>query len=204
MLPLIIALFIALITSLWIFVLTRDKKIVLYNLIFTLISPWFLILASGQFPFGIESSKILKCNQNSAAQACFASLETLYFIGDSRIKLHIEDQGFLLLSTLPLMVVGIYSSLRQNKILYQVTFLALIFSAIISFSLEKNPNLGSALFYLPLLAVFTSFGAYQYSKHLYVKGPAIVKFLIITNLLWIFYESLRLYQIIFWHRPFQI
>lgn len=205
MLPLTISLALTLFSSTWVFVLTREKKVILLHLILTIISPWFLILASGQYPFGIESEKLLKCNLASSARACFLSVEALYFVGDPRTGLHIEDQGFLLLSTLPLLIVGLYTSFRNIKVAYKVTILTILLVAIISFSIDIHPNLGSSLIYLPLLGIFTTLGAYQYLNNFLQKGVFVkVKFLIIVNVSWLLYESLRLYQILIFHKPFQI
>jgi len=205
MLPLILSLVLASLSGFWVLKLISDKKILFFHLILTFISPWFLILFFGQFPFNMPSEKILKCNQNSWGRACLLSSEFLFFLGDPRENLHIENQGFFLLSTLPLILTGLYISVSKNKAKYKLTILALGIGLIISFFVEKNPNLASSLWYLPILGVFGTIGVYHWFNYFHNKKTwNITKLLIVLNLIWISYEALRLYFVLMFHKPFGI
>jgi len=205
MLPLILSLALATFSGFWVLKLIPDKKILFFHLIFTFISPWFLILFFGQFPFNMASEKILKCNQITQGRACFLSTEFLFFLGDPRENLHIEDQGFFLLSTLPLIMSGLYISISKNETKYKLTILALIIGLVISFFVEKNPNLASGLWFLPILGIFGTLGVYRWFNYLFnKKNLQIIKLLIVLNLIWISYEALRLYLVLMLHKPFSI
>ncbi len=203
MLPLILSLVLASLSGFWVLKLIPDKKILLFHLILTFISPWFLILFFGQFPFNIPSEKILKCNQNSWGRACLSSGEFLFFLGDPRENLHIEDQGFFLLSTLPLILSGLYISVSKNETKYKLTILVLLIGFIISFFVGKNPNLASSLWFLPILGIFGTIGTYHWFNYLFNKTKwYVIKLLIALNLIWLSFEILRLYFLIFLHKPF--
>jgi hypothetical protein len=108
-----------------------------------------------------------------------------------------------LLSFLPLILIGLHRSLSSPLLRHKAIVLWLVFGLIIALLLTNIPGLPGSLWFLPSLSLLATVGATQlFSVYFAPRTSKLVKRLIIAQLLFLVYESARLYQIIIFHQPF--
>ena len=171
------------------------KKIIFLNLTLLLATPWFLtVWLSPKILVEIFNFQFSIFNLSNNL-AYLTSGEFLFFTGDGRPGYGTGDHGVFLLSFMPLLLTGTYhllsSQKKRNKFLLWWVLIGLTIAVVFG----NAPGLPAALWFLPALSLIAATGFKELTEH---------KIFFSLNLIWIIYESLRLYHIISVHKPFNV
>jgi len=183
-------------SSLFLHYAEKNKKIIILYLFLLLSTPWFFILLLAVS----RSASTYYCNGQSKNFTCLASFEYIFFQGEKQIHRRLEDYQLLLPSFMPLFILGLYQvlaskNLKQKSLL--LAFPALLILGVLK--LEKGLIAG-LLIAIPA-SFFSTLGAYSLISN-FSRISKIARILSIFLLLWIAYETIRMYQIIIIHKPF--
>ena len=163
------------------------KNLIIFLLLLS-ITPWFLTLIIGKPALRADNSQPSWPQKISTNISFYTSAEFIFFNGDGRPGYGTGDHGVFLLSFLPLIFIGIYHG--HKKLLSW-----LVGGLIIASLFSSAPGLPYALLYLPALSIFAAIGFKQLAAH---------KVFLRLNIIWMLYESLRLYHVILVHKPFSL
>lgn len=128
------------------------------------------------------------------------SLEYIFFEGEGNIHRRLEDYQLLLPSFIPLFLLGIYQILISKNMRQKSLLLAL--PALLALgALKLDRHFIAGLIVAISASIFSAFGAYSL-VNAFPKNSKIIKAFSLLLLLWIIYETLRMYQMIIIHKPF--
>lgn len=178
----------------------KNKKIILLHFCLLLATPWFFILLLAD---PLHSSSNYYCNTESNNFTCITSLEYVFFEGERNIHHKLGDYQLLLPSLIPLILIGLYQLLTAKQPKPRFLLIVFPFTLLLLGLANLEKHFISALLIAVPLSLYATVGAY----HLILNFPRqtrIYKLAFLLLCLWIAYETLRMYQIILFHKPFII
>lgn len=172
------------------------KNFFLFYLLTLLITPWAWILLTGEPPFAhLINLPLEKTNIIELFEIIF-SYKYMFFEGYPGIFHIVGNHGYFLPSFIPLIIVGIWVSISSPLKLYRrLIFLLpilLIFSILFTFVV----GLISIFVFVPLLSFFATIGLIKYLDEITKGDNSVLKALIISNIILIIYESVRLMRVL--------
>ncbi|OGD95773.1 hypothetical protein A3A48_04060 [Candidatus Curtissbacteria bacterium RIFCSPLOWO2_01_FULL_37_9] len=188
---LIIALFLSLLSSIYVYSYFRNFRVLILHISLLLITPWMLDIILSK-PTIIEYILIKPINLsflNILGQ--LISTDYIFFKSIPDMQYAVGSYGYFLPGFLPLVVFGFWDILSNKK--RRKIIIAFISAIVISFILVYYIGFFGAAVFLVFLSIFATFGCYKFVLILRVKKtPIFIKLLIVTIFLIIFYEILRL------------
>ena len=170
---------------------------ILIHLIFLLITPWFLIIILGK-PTLLELLETRPPQSIISANIAFmTSTDLMFFRGDPRLIYAVGEHGYFLPSFLPLIIFGLWISIKSKRGPAKKLLILLISGLLSSFVLSRWFGLLSAALFLPTLSVLATLGFLELISIFKDRNTLpLVKAVIFVNICLILYESIRLFHTI--------
>ena len=199
----ILAIFLVILSFFLVSTPQKDKYIYLLHFLLLLLTPWLIILILGRPPLKPQVPNKVICNQISSNASCLISPEFLFFQADSRKLYGIKDHGVFLPSLIPALIVGLLVTLTSNGKKRLSTPIAMVVGLVLTISMSKDGGLLTLLWLVVPISAVATLGFHKMLSLLLSKQAGLlIKTLVLMNIGLLAYESLRLYQIIIFHKPF--
>src|SRR3989338_7602555 len=170
---------------------------ILIHLIFLLITPWFLIIILGK-PTLLELLETRPPQSIISANIAFmTSTDLMFFRGEPRLIYAVGEHGYFLPSFLPLIIFGLWISIKSKRGPAKKLLILLISGLLSSFVLSRWFGLLSVVLFLPTLSVLATLGFLELISIFKDRSTLrFVKAIIFVNICLILYESIRLFHTI--------
>ena len=170
---------------------------ILIHLIFLLITPWFLTIILGK-PTLLELLETRPPQSIISANIAFmTSTDLMFFRGEPRLIYAVGEHGYFLPSFLPLIIFGLWLSIKSKMRPAKKLLILLVSGLILSFVLSRWFGLLSVVLFLPTLSVLATLGFLELISIFKDKSTLLfLKAVIFVNICLILYESIRLFHTI--------
>jgi len=188
---LVIGLVLTLLPSIFVYLYSRNIKILIAHAMLLIITPWVLNIFLSKptiIEYILAKPKDLSFLANLGQ---ITSTDYIFFKTVPKVKYAVGDYGYFLPGFLPLVISGFWKFLTDKKI--RGLIYVFILSIFVCSFLMYYVGYFSTNFLLPFLSIFATFGFFKFVRLLKTKKMSIyIKLLISANFLLIFYEVLRL------------
>jgi len=194
---LLIITILAFITGMIVKYTTKKLSPILIHLIFLLITPWFLTVILGR-PTILELLETKPPRFIISTNIAFmTSTDLMFFRGEPRLTYAVGEHGYFLPSFLPLIILGLWISIKSKRGSTKRLLILLISGLLLSFVLSRWFGLLSVVLFLPTLSVLATLGFLELISIFKDRSTLrFVKAIIFVNISLILYESIRLFHTI--------
>ncbi len=190
-----IAFVLTLFSLVFIYYLKKNIPSLLIHLTLLLLTPWFLILLFGKptiSDYLYNKPRQLSISNNFSI---LTSSDLLFFESFPKLKYSVGDYGDFLPSFMPLIVIGFWGFLTSKSSSERKVLMIFCVLLILSCLLFYKIGYLSSIIFLIFLSIFATNGLLKFINLFKTKRRDLVlKSLIMINLMFIVYESLRLFH----------
>lgn len=189
--------FLILFNSFLVWIVFANVKLVTLNFVLMCVTPWAWTLILNA-PTLWELSHVMPDELSiSASVAQILSWDYLLFHGTPKLFYAVGEHGYFLISFLPLFIFGLWTLLGSNSAKQKSLAFLLLIGLGISIVFSKSVGLLSVFWFLPVLSIVGAVGLYKLIVIMTKTSSSLTfRLLILINILWILYETSRLFRVI--------